>query len=62
MSEPRRASVTQANSDLARMLVESSRKRMLDASARAIAVKWRSTRRGDRFRTPKPGGGESPPA
>lgn len=35
--------------DLSRA-VRDSRKRMIAASARPIAVKWRSMKRGDRFR------------
>lgn len=37
------------SSDLARAAVAQARKRMIEAAARPIAVKWRSMRRGDRF-------------
>ena len=40
----------QPQDDLSRAVRE-SRKRMIAASARPIAVKWRAMKRGDRFRS-----------
>jgi hypothetical protein len=41
--------------DLARIAVQQARKRMIEAAARPLAVKWRAMRRGDRFSTARVG-------